>query len=648
MTRAITAGELVKLRAEGQWSLVYLLIDAPDTIYTARATGAVDEDDWTIGFDGGSGTLGNCLADMTLLIGSTAGASDVGIARLRKAPIAGTFYIGVDQSIEVADNDYLTVLNDFGLFAKHPIQHTIDVDVTYTDQFTSPIPVPMVDGRIRVLDEGETASFDASSSWIPGGGALTYSWSFVGATSTTGTATATPTATYNTSGRYRWILTVTGGGKTALAYGWIYVIGSNLSPEDAISFGTIQGDEDGWSTVITMYDTPSIRDGARAVIYSKDYYNGTQQNLGPVESAENIIMVGWIIGETIVRDPTKDVVKFEIGGPLVVLSNIGTKACGIQNSSFPSTDPLTKWQTMSGLTVARMLHYLINYRSTIAKVVDVYVEDWEYAVHNLTSEEPSILGQLNDAAGNAALAVSSDRLGCIYIMRDGQLYPMASRTANIPSVMTITDADWQEEFTLERRHEGGICQATAEGYIFLNKKITKVGGISPGKQKARFGNEEGLNELNVSAQADVLELSGLLAGSQNGEYEGGTVTLAQNNRFIDVAPRQFVTVTQGTDTVRCFPRRVSHPISDHIGFMMTELDLEAEGVEWPSVVITYPEDGEPPVIPPPMDAPPPEPPWPPEEPPEEPGDLDAVVATSSDIRTTGDLDVASPTWTTEL
>lgn len=82
--------------------------------------------------------------------------------------------------------------------------------------------------------------------------------------------------------------------------------------------------------------------------------------------------------------------------------------------------------------------------------------------------------------------------------------------------------------------------------------------------------------------------------------------------------------------------------------MHTELELEPEGSEWPSVVITYPGEGEPPVEPPTEPPTPPEPPGEPPEPPDELSSADAVVCIATDVQTTADLNVASPTWTSEL
>ena len=66
MTRAANSGELTKLRSDGQWARWKVIIDRPDVIYTASATGSMNQPSFAISFDGGSGTLTNIKKDMTV------------------------------------------------------------------------------------------------------------------------------------------------------------------------------------------------------------------------------------------------------------------------------------------------------------------------------------------------------------------------------------------------------------------------------------------------------------------------------------------------------------------------------------------------------------------------------------------------------
>jgi len=640
------------IRTEGNWSDWLILIDDPTVVYTARATGEVAQDDYSLGFDGGSGTLGDCKPDMTLLIGSSAGACDVGIARLRKDPIAGTFYIGVDPSLEVSDDDYLTVLDDFELFAKHSFGEYLDVDVSYSDQFEDFAPIPWFNGRVAVIKAGETIEFDATRSWAPDSTISAYAWTFTGADSSTGTATATPTATYDTSGRYRVDFEVTAAnGKNMTGYGFVFVLGDNLEAEKDVLINDPESDNDSGAVCrVVMLDRPTIRDGARAIVFARDWYDGSEQSFGAVDGRENILIDGRIFGGTFEKDAMTERVEFEIGGPILDLSTTSSQICGLIDTSYPddSAGDLPDWAKLSDLTVAKGLHYLAVYRSTIARCLDFDVEDWGYACPKLTGDGEDLYSQMNTFAERAALHVSADRIGRIFIERDTQLYPIDDRTGDISVVMTFADGDWQGELSVTRRQKPEYGMAEAEGEIFSGGNLTKVGGRSPGNQPARRGVMTSMSELYVDTVGDVLELAGLLAGSGAQEIASIALETAYNIRLFDVAPRQFVNITVDGDTLRCIPRRITERSVEGSGFKYQEIELEPEGLEWPSVAITYPGEDDPPVDPP-VD-PPYDPPVPLYEPPTPPAvsEGDAVVAIGSDVRTSEDLDEDEPSWATEV
>lgn len=648
MTRAITSDELNKIRGR-QWTRWYAIVDAPNTIYSATASGSINKADWTIPFSGGSGTLSDCLADMTLLIGSSAGGWDRGVARLRKSPIAGTFYIGADDSLRCYSGDYLTVINDFAPSARHPVGESMDVDVAYVDQFSAFAPTPVMGERVAVIQAGQTIGFDASASWVIGSSISGYAWQFPGASNTSGTTTATPTATYNSSGRYRVQLTVTAAnGRSSVGYGWVYVIGASLQPEANILVDKLEGDADrGWSCRVRMLDRPTIRDRARIVLYAEDYYGDEKISLGPSAGRENLLMIGWIIGETITRRPGSEWVEFDAGGPGGILSSLASLPAGLTDKRFPTDEAATlpPWARVQGLTISKGLHYLLHYRSTLPVVMDVEVEDWNWAAHKLTANADDLWGQLRDFAESGLLACLCDRYGHLYIQRDAALYPLTQRS-NIPVVMTLSDADWHDDLSVRRRQMGDAALVELEGYVYANRKAIPTGGRSPGDQPASFGDVEGRSEIAWPNQTTALECAGLMAGALNAEYESITATLPANNRFIDVAPRQYLTVTVDGDAIRCIPRRVIY-YRDEDGIPATTVDMEAEGGQWPAKAIEYPNESTPPIENPPTPPTPPPPPPGNPPPPEAPGTGNAVVVVVGDVRTTADLSATNPTWATE-
>src|SRR3990172_2355923 len=174
MARALTNPELTLLRSDGQFTKLYLAVFQPNTIYTALLSGVPSSNDrvYEISFDNGSGTLGDVKANMTCYVSSIGyGDYNLGMVRIRKAPIAGTFYIGLTSEIAWADNCFLTVVDDFDLWAKHATVASgvlsMDVEVGYSDQHSAFNPVPILGSHVVAwLDEATVdVEFDASDSW---------------------------------------------------------------------------------------------------------------------------------------------------------------------------------------------------------------------------------------------------------------------------------------------------------------------------------------------------------------------------------------------------------------------------------------------------------------------------------------------------
>jgi hypothetical protein len=115
-----------------------------------------------------------------------------------------------------ADNLYLTVVDEFGLWAKHPsligtTLEMMDYLTSYDTQHSDFAPVPVLGPDAVLWLSGATVSItpSAASSWVPGSTIASYEWQAVGASATSGLTTATPTITYDAAGVYRLRCTVT-------------------------------------------------------------------------------------------------------------------------------------------------------------------------------------------------------------------------------------------------------------------------------------------------------------------------------------------------------------------------------------------------------------------------------------------------------
>src|SRR5258707_4764752 len=152
----MTAPELADIRTDGQFSSLYLAIHKPAQIYTAlvNQTFTTDDSIVQVTYDAGSGTLGNVLAGMTMLISAVGyGLSDLGRVRIRKAPTSTIFYIGEDSDIVWADDLFLTIVDEFGVWARHLSIDAVtkaaymDYDIAYSDQHANASPIPVLGPR---------------------------------------------------------------------------------------------------------------------------------------------------------------------------------------------------------------------------------------------------------------------------------------------------------------------------------------------------------------------------------------------------------------------------------------------------------------------------------------------------------------------
>lgn len=641
MARAITSPELTKLRGPGQWSALGLAIHSPATVYTARVNQTFTSLDQVaqVTYDGGSGTLASVLAGMTMYVGSIAGAYDKGMVRIRKTPSATVFYIGETSDIDWDDDDYLTVVNEFGLWPKHifidPSNVSfMDYDIAYAAQHSTFEPVPVLGPIAAVLRlTGATVVFSpsAASSWLLGGTITGYSWSAPGASATANLTTATPTITYNAAGTYRVSCTVTGSNSaTATGYRWVFVNPAN--PTFALEDCSGDYESGYWSFSVTGFvgvDT-EIRDRAMVTLWARDWYGTAEGSIGPVTGYENVICTGWIDGESIEWNPKSGGgVKFSVRGPGYWLEQMPGYPTGLQYSAGAPT----AWTSMQGLTTDRALWHLFHWRSTVDAITDVYLTGDTRKAYVLQAPSASLWEQVNTLANQTILARAvCDRYGRLFVSINEQYVSVGSRAATI--VQALTKPDWVERVDITRHIIGTCANVDASGVAYDGSISTPLFSKASGKTFRHFGRLEKQDQLLVADQTGLNELAGLILAQRNNEYPAVDVNLIGNNRMIDIAPAQCVTLTIATgDTPRgiaftdkkFYPRRVEYRMEQGTGYLSCSLELEAETSGPAGITIIPPIPGTvniPPLPPiPPLD--PFTSPWipnaPPEIPPEPPG-----------------------------
>lgn len=674
LPRAATSGELAKFRADNQAAKLYLVVYQPATVYTARLAAVPTSTDQvaSITHNTNSGTLSDIKEDMTLLVGSSAGARDLGIARMRKDGVTGviadatTFNIGEESEIDWQANCYLTILDEFLLWPRHikiasdGTTPLMDYNIAYTNQNQtvgySPFAV-MGPHRVKWLRGATiTTSWNASNSWIIDQAITAYAWSFPGASATTGTTTATPTATYNAAGVYRAALTVTGAnGVSDTGYRYIFIVNPNSQPTwliDQFKMDSCEGnDQSGyWSFKVTLFaqaDQSTIHDRALAILFARDWYGPTvndEMSIGYVADVENILSWGWIDGESIDWRPPylNGKVAFEVGSPGWWLDHIP----GFPTGAKDTTTTPNKWTKFQGLTVEKSWYQWMQWRTTAHRCTDVYdLTDANRRVARLEAPgNQSIWQQLIQMAEKSILArPKCDRYGRLFLQIEQSLIPIADRST-LPTVLSITTQDWRDEVTPERIIVPPLSLLDLSGVWWDGTTGTPIFSLSNGRVYKRLGAPDVRDRLAIAGatSSDAQNVSNELCGAylawRNNEFPRLTIRLASNLRLLDFAPWQRATLPIAStdtilglsETVTLVPKRIAFVHNPETGTLHTQIDFEKETI--PDLAVTGDTPAAPPTPPP---APPILPPTPPPIVPPVVGDATEVWFAATGTGSTG-------------
>ena len=532
---------------------------------------------------------------MTVYVGSTAGACDVGKVRLRAtlAAASGTMKIGETSEIDWTDNDYLTVVDEFGLWPRHILIDSagdvyMDYDVAYSDQHEDCDPVPVMGPDAVAWLTGATVSveFDWSDSWVSGSTISSYASLAPGASATSGLATATPTITYNAAGTYRVSCTATAAnGKTYTGYRNVFVYDSNNMPATVMRLNSCSGDwsSGGWSFNVTMWDEATrveLLERAKVILFARDWYGGDETAIGPIDDRENIIAAGWIENESIDWNPEQGNVSFTVRGPNYWLNKMSGFPSGIED--YDGTPRV--WTEFEDLTVDKGLWHFLHWRTTATNCLDFTLTGDSRQISVFDAPPGSLWRQIDNAARQTILArPCCDRFGRLFVEIDSQFLAVADRAA-IPTVQTILKTDMHGRVSFARTTVAPTSMLDLSGVAYSNGDDDVYFALSPGRVFKRYGSPERMDRVALTNQADTNTLAGLVLGNRNNVYPAINAELAANNRAFDVCPHQYGVISvEAGDTERgivltdekIIARRVNFSYDDRVGTLLTAVEFEA-------------------------------------------------------------------------
>jgi hypothetical protein len=597
MARAATSPELALFRTDNQRVKLYAAIYSPTTIFSAlvNQTFTTFDDLLEITYDTATGDYTDVLPDMTLFVGSTAGAWDKGICRVRSID-GSKIYISQTSDISWANNLHLTVVDDFGLWVKHVLLDEelpfMDGGIEYDDQHVNFDPIPIMGGHrvLKLTGATVSATFDFSDSYVIDGSTIA-TFATVSPTASGGSDldTDTPTLEWDAVGWHLVYLTLTAtNGKTFFGVRYVYIYDDDNMPA-GVTIGNNGQDAEagGWEFSLTMHDNAglsAVRDHALVIVFAEDWYGETKQSIGPLAGCENVVFTGWIAKETINMNPDAGLVEFTAYTGQYFMAQMPSYPDGVE---LVTGTPAT-WNEMQELTVDRGVWHFLHWRSTATRVMDVSLSGDTKRTKEVSSLAGNLWGQLREMAFDQIFARAGiNRYNQLFLQVHPNLIPSGSRSS-IPVVMTITKADRFDTLEFERITTPEVALVFGTGVVVNSSGIgTPYFSLAPGHTFSRFGALESIENVIVSSQSQANILFGLYRSWRNNPLPEIPIAFIANNRLIEVFPNQYCAISIATgDNIRGYaysgnlvPLSVSYIYDVDTGYMHTEASFEAVTVE---------------------------------------------------------------------
>jgi len=561
----------------------YLFLLKPTPVFKARVNMSSISYPWQrLTYD--TVTLGaytDIEPGMTVLLGTSEGADDLGRNRTRwtyEGMVADedTIYVGQfsrgvkDGEFDVEDNAYITVLDDYRVWAKIP--RVTNDGVVYKDyklQYSDCEPQPPVAnagvGYAEFIDpdtEVITVDFDGSASFAVAAGASisSYAWDFADGTPSTGDTAQVSDVTFPAG--FRWVkLTVTdSNGQAHTARVPVFAAETSGSNAPITRFEVVEQvlSSEGQHFSVRIYediDLSDYPDGTLIMYWEREVHGGVAGSLTGPTGREHMKFIGWL-------DTDEAEISVSEAGALpgVTLNCVDVGGRLRQLPGFPFVlerdSAPTKWSQLKTLNIDRYLWFILLWHSTALELADF---TWSgtgetYAVPVLGSDGASLWEQTDRRAQAIAHRLTCDRFGRLAVRPDPLLQDSGDRTATV--ITDIDESDWAGTLTYTHQRPprvhwlwGEAIQAQAADADAI-EAVTPLFCVAPGKAPG-----QGVQETNQGEQvvADQMELNAReghrYAARHNAEEGYFELELAHaGDSGIDPALMQWVRLTISAQT----------------------------------------------------------------------------------------------------
>lgn len=540
------------------------------------------------------GAFGDIVTDMTLLLGTTEGADDLGRTRVQFTATSTQIPLGrVSQGVEdgtltVQDNAYITILDDWRVWARLPWQSPDGVDFKDSsipvDLLTSEIPpVAVMGAGFAGYTSGGviTVTFNGASSYAVAEGATItdYLWDIADGTLTVGTlASASITATFPAGFRYVTLMVTDSNGLTMITRRPVLAV--NAAADVTIPKFRVESHrltQKGTEITFRIFDNlarTTYPDGTLIM-----FWWGAAASAG---DRSHMKFIGWeqssdagsratrtgLVRETVLQ-------CVDVAGRLESLPGFPQ---ALQREDDPEVDE--QWSLMPDLDMHKCLYYILYWHSTTLGVADFFLpatlQDYDSMRLDTIPSTSTLYNQMDDMCGMVVpdhVFVCNPQ-GQLSVLEDWMLVDVGDR----PTIAGIlTEDDWSDlRFDYSRPPRvhvltgGAIVCSTSWIMLGAVETLPLAFSKAPGTVFSQGTREEQDNEGLTLNQADLNTNTGHKYARFNARFGLARVKLPTPDDVWDYAPallqRLQLNISAATAAQRGLP-------FTQVNFMVKSIDL---------------------------------------------------------------------------
>jgi hypothetical protein len=579
------------------------------------------------------GTFDDVEPDMTLLLGSAEGLDDLGRVRVQNVATVANIPVGrvsrgvEDGQLEVTDNAYITVLDDYRVWAKLPYETLTDPSETFKDSDvavgdfgTEPPPVAIMGAHfadyIDPITGLITVAFDGSASYCMADGAtiVSYAWVIGDGTVTVGSiSAATLTATFPAGKRWVHLSVVDSNGKGHTGHRFILAV--DPASDVTLQTGTVELQRltiAGQTLTVRLYGDvlrTTFPDGTLVMLWHDAPSSPSDRSF--------LKFVGWHQSDTWAMRATKNgLVRDTVLTCLDVAGRLDTLP-GFPQALERNAEE-QHWAFMPELNISRALHYLLHWHSSALVVADFFLPATgsSYPAMRLDSTGASLFDQTNSRALSIVPDhyLTCDISGTLRVLPDWMLKDVGDRPAAstilteddysdiradysrppkvhvLRSSAVIASTAWEEDafgedtlplaFSIAPGDAGAFGQGVGESTTGEKLTISQAAlNICEGHRFARLNSRDGLYSISLPHSDDVWDL------------EPALMQRIQLNVAATYAAQRGLSWTQTNGIVKEIQIRYA---TSKEGLVLTPtLTLERETFGYPATTVVPPDAGTP-------------------------------------------------------